>query len=86
VLIASSFWNRKVSDGHHPSDRTHLEDLKDLVEVQPPGSNHLFVVIPVEKSRDRIPFTPLDELLVNIYHGPVIEGTLADGSRYMSLV
>jgi hypothetical protein len=73
ALVASSFWNREVSTGRYRNDRTHGEDLKDIVEVQLPGGDRLFVVLHVEVSRDYIPFTPLDELLVNVCHGPTIE-------------
>ena len=58
-FIAGSFWKRNVSTGVYRNDRTYVEDLKDLVEVQPPGGHRLFVVLRVEASRDRIPFTPL---------------------------
>jgi len=60
AFIASSFWKRKVSIGLYRNDETHVEDLKNLVEVQLPGGDRLFVVLRVETSRDHIPFTPLD--------------------------
>jgi hypothetical protein len=59
VLIISSFWNREVSTGLHRNDRTHVEYLKDLIEVQLPGGDRLFVVLRMGVSRDHIPFTPL---------------------------
>jgi hypothetical protein len=39
-----------VSGGR--SDGTHVEDMKDPVEVQPPGGDRLFIILRVEKSRD----------------------------------
>ena len=59
MSFASSFWKRKVSAGLYSNDRTHVEGLKNLVEVRPPGSDRLFVAPRVEPSGDRIPFAPL---------------------------
>jgi ABC-type anion transport system duplicated permease subunit len=47
AIFASSLWNRNVSDGLHSSDRAHLEDLKNLVEVRPPGGDPLFITLRV---------------------------------------
>jgi len=85
VFVAGSFWNRKVSTSLYRKDRTHVEDLKDLVEVQLPGGDRLLVVLRAEVPRDRIPFIPLDQLLLNVCHGPKIESILVDGSRCMFL-
>ena len=60
VFVTGSFWSRKVSTGLHRKDRTHVEDLKDLVEVQPPGGDRLLVVLRAQVPRDRTPPTPLD--------------------------
>ena len=57
VFFASPFWNPKVSRGFHSSDRMHVKDLEDLVEV---GGDGLFVAICVEPSRGHIPFILLD--------------------------
>jgi len=46
--------------------------MKNPVEVQPPNSDRLFVV-GVEESRDRIPFTPFDDLTLDIGHGPAVQ-------------
>ena len=86
VIVVSTFWEREVSNGHHPGGGTHIEDLKDLLQVQLPDGNCLSVFVRVEMSRDRIPFTPLDELLLNVCHNPAIERAISDGSRYVSLV
>jgi hypothetical protein len=34
------------------SNRTHIKDVKDPVEVQPPGRNHVFVAFCEEKTRN----------------------------------
>ena len=81
VFIASSFWKRKVSDGHRSDDKTHVKDLKDIVEVQPPGDDRLLIFLCVQTPRDRIPFAPLDQLPLNICHRPGIESILVGGSR-----
>ena len=86
VGVASAFWERKVSSCHYPSDGTHVEDLKNLVQVHPPGSNRLFIFLRIEMPRDRIPFSPLGDILLNICHDPAVESIMSGGSRYMSLV
>jgi len=60
VVVVSSLWKQKVSNGHRSSDRTHVEVLKDLFEAQPPGGDRLSIFLHVEMSRDYIPFTPID--------------------------
>jgi len=60
LLIASSLWKRKVNTRLCSNDRTHVKGLKNLVEVQPPDRDRLFVVLRVEVSGDHVPFTPLD--------------------------
>ena len=85
VLVENSFCNQKVSNGLHSNNRTHVKDPKNLVEVQPPGGNRLFVVPDVETSRDRVPSPPLDYLPVNICHNPAVESIVNGGSRHMSL-
>jgi hypothetical protein len=71
-LIASTFRKREVNDGHHSIDRTHLKDLKNLVEVRPPDGNFRFIFLRAETARDHIPFTPLDQLPLNLCHCPAI--------------
>jgi len=82
VFIESAFWEWEVSNGHHSSDKTHVEDLKSLFEAQLPVGDLLFVFLRVEIPKDRTPFTSLDELPLNIYHGPAIEDNVMDSSRY----
>ena len=49
----------EVGVGHYSNERTHVNDLKNLVEVQLPGGDRLLVVLRVETPRDSVPFTPL---------------------------
>ena len=60
VFVASSFWKRKVSDGHRSSDRTYVEVLENLIEAQSPSGDRLFILPRVEIPRKYVPFTPLD--------------------------
>jgi len=59
-LVVNSFWNLRVSTGPYSNNGTRLEDLKHLVEVQPPGGDRLLVALGMETPRDDIPSTPLD--------------------------
>jgi hypothetical protein len=76
VVTAGAFWERKVSNGHHPGDRTYVQDLKDLFEARPPGGDRLFVFSRVEGLRDYIPFIPLDQLPLYFCHCPTTKGIL----------
>ena len=51
-------------------DETHIKDVNSSVEVQPPGSNRLFIVLRMITSRDRIPFTPLDYVPLDLLRSP----------------
>ena len=86
VVVGSAFWGRGVSNGHHPRDGTHVENLKNPLQVHPPGGNCLFVFLRVEMPRDCIPSSPLDDLLPNICHDSTVGSIIGGGSRYMSLV
>lgn len=47
--------------------------MKDSVELQPPGGDRILVGLRVEESRDSVPFTPLDDLPLDLGHSPAIE-------------
>ena len=51
--------------------------MKNLVQVQPPGSDRLIVVLLVETSRDRISFTPLDDVPLDLGYSPAIESSVS---------
>ena len=59
-------------------DRTHVEDVEDPIEVQPPGRNRPLIVLRVKKSRDRILFTPLDDAPLDLGHSPTIESLVSE--------
>ena len=65
-------WQRSSESGG-----THVEHMKDLVEFQPPGDNCHFIVLRVEISRDYVPFTPLDDVPLNLGHNPAIESPIS---------
>ena len=73
VFIGSALLEGEVSNGHHSRDRTHGKDLKDILEVQLPGSDCLFIFPRAETPTDRVPFDPLRELPPNICYGPAVE-------------
>jgi hypothetical protein len=56
--------------------------MKDSIEVQLPGGDGLLIVSRVEKPRSRISFAVLDDLFLDLHHGPVIEKVLSQ-SRTM---
>lgn len=87
ILAGSSVWGRKVSsDQTEVVDGTHVKDLKNPVEVRPPGDDPLLVLPRVKKSRDGIQFAPLDKLPLNLCHGPTIESILLNNSKRVSPV
>jgi hypothetical protein len=54
-------------------NRTHIEDLKDPNEILLPTRNLVLVVLGEDESEHSTPFTPLADLLLHFYQGPVIE-------------
>lgn len=56
----------------HKNDKTHVEDVKDPVELQLPGGNLLLIVPCAEEPPDRVPFTPFGYVLLNLFQNPVI--------------
>jgi len=62
----------------HKVDGTHIEDVKDPVEVQPPGGDHLLIILRVEMSRDCISLARLDEVPLYLGHSPAIESLVSE--------
>ena len=58
--------------------RTHVENLKDSVELLPPSGDLVFIVLRVEQSRSCASFPLLDDLLLDRDHSSVI-GTSVSG-------
>ena len=79
VFVGSALWGEGVSNGHHSRGRTHVKDLKNILEAQPPGSHRLFIFLCAETPIDHAPFIPLRELPLNICYGPAIESTMVNG-------
>jgi len=78
-------WGGEVSSSHRSSDKTHVKDTENIFEAQPPSGDLLFTFLRVEAPTDRTPFTPLDEVPLDICYGPAIESNMMDGSRCVSL-
>ena len=53
----------------YEDDGTHVEDLKNPVEVRLPGCDLLFVILCVEVLRNRASFALLDDLHLYFRHG-----------------
>ena len=70
MSIADSFWDQRVSADLDSNDRTHVKDLKNLVEVQLPGGDRPIVAPRVKPPRDHIPFTSLDQFPLNFLSSP----------------
>jgi hypothetical protein len=47
--------------------------LEDPVEILPPGCNHIFVVLRVEGSGDRMLVTLVNDIPLDLGHSPAIE-------------
>ena len=59
---------------------THIEDMKDPIEVQFPSSNLLLVALCVEKSSSSISPAPFDEGHLNLCHSSTL-GAFSGWSR-----
>lgn len=51
--------------------------MKYSVEVQPPGRDHLFIVLRMEESSDCISLTPLDNIPLDLSNCPTIESLVS---------
>ena len=78
MFIASSVWKWAVSGQPwlRGGDGTHVEDVQDPIEVQPPGCDRPLIVLRVESSGDCISFTPLDDAPLDLGHSPVIANSV----------
>jgi len=78
-LLELPYGRGEVSNGHHSRDRTHVKDLKNILEAQLPRSDRLFRFLRTETPIYHAPFIPLCELPLNICHGPAIEMIMMNG-------
>ena len=68
MSLAGVFRKREISNGHCSGVRTHVEDLKNLVEVQLPAGNLFLVVLCMETSTNRISISLLDNVPFDLSH------------------
>ena len=73
VLIANVFWKQEVSKGPYSGDKTHVEDLKHLVQVQPPGGDLFLVGLGMQVSRNPVSFSLLDDIPSDLRYGPGVK-------------
>ena len=62
----------------HKGDRTHVEDVKDPVEVQFPGPDRILIARRMDKSRDRVSLALLDDIPLNLRHSPAIKSVVSE--------
>ena len=65
----------------YTSDKTHIENMKNPVQVQLPGTDCLAVALLAKMSRDRISFTALDNMPLDLGHSPTVESLVRKPSR-----
>ena len=61
--------------------RAHIEDSEDPVEIRLPIGNHIHVVPRMKKSKDFIPPTVFDDLLLHFRDSPTIDNTVGGRNR-----
>ena len=64
----------------YKSDRTHVEDIENSVQVRPPGGDRLIITLRVETSRDRVSFTSLGDVPLDLGHSTGIESFVGKSS------
>ena len=57
----------------HKGGRTHIEDMKDPVEVQFPSPDRILLSLAAWTIRDRVPLALLDDLPLNLCYSPSIK-------------
>ena len=62
----------------HKGDGTHVEDVKDPVEVQFPGGDRFFIARRMDESRDRVPLALFDDLPLDLCHSPAIKSVVSE--------
>ena len=70
-----------ISDGQAGTCLTHVEDLKDPIQVRLPTRNLILVVPRVKKSGDAAPPTLFDDLILDFRDGTVIESAISGRTR-----
>ena len=81
VFIASSVWEVNGYILIAAQNRgAHVKNEKDPVELRPPVSDRVLVILCVDKSKGCISFTLFGDLPLNIRHSPTI-GSIASSLR-----
>ena len=84
-VFASSVWRQKVDNrqAEGRSERTHLDDATNHVEIRPPRHDRLIVVLCTEGSGEHTPFTFPDDISLNLNRGAAIVTLMnkTDGRR-----
>ena len=62
------------------SEGADLKDATNLVEIQPPGCNHFFVIPRMELSGEHVPLASLDDVSLDIGHRPEIEYSVSNST------
>ena len=57
---------------------THVKDIKDPVEVRPPGRDRAFIILRMEHPSDTTSLTLLDDVLLDLRHSSVIENLVSE--------
>jgi hypothetical protein len=57
-----------------------LQITTNLAQIQPPAGDRFFIVLYVESARERVPFAPLDDPLLDRSHGPTIVKSAGESS------
>ena len=58
--------------GQRIDGRTYLKDMRDSIEIRPPGNNRVFITLRVEKTRDGVSSVRFHNALLDQRHGPAI--------------
>ena len=54
--------------------------MTDPIQSLHPGGDHLLILLLVEESGDRFPFSPFDYILLDVGDGPAIESLVSISS------
>src|ERR1700753_2215562 len=57
---------------------THVKDTANFIELQPPGSDGIAIVLRMEGSREHIPFASFDYVTPDPSHDPAIERLVSE--------
>ena len=70
-----------IGDGQTGTHLTHVEDLKDPIQVRLPTRNLILVVPHKKKTKDAAPPALFDDLLLYFRDGPAIESAINGRTR-----